>query len=368
MTNCQVQPGASFEPSAEAARRMDHSQRLMAAMLNADPDEVMVGISTSMNMYLLSHAIAHWFRDGDALVVTNLDHEANNGAWRRLGERGVEIREWCVNPETAELQVHDLDDLLGDGRVRLVCFTHCSNITGGIHDVKALVARIHAAGALACVDAVAYAPHRLLDVRDLDVDFYACSVYKLYGPHLALLYGKRRHLLEARGQNHFFIGEDNIPLKLNPGGPNHEFTAALSGITAYFDALHAHHFPGSNADLHTRLREVFGLVTEHEQRLAERFLDFADSQPRLRVIGRTTPAADARVPTFSFVVEGRDSGEFPEAALTEKVGIRSGDFYARRVIDALGLAPRGGVVRASMVHYNTLDEVDRLVRALDAAL
>ena len=368
MTRCQVQPGASFGPSAEAARRMDESHKLMAAMINADPEEVMVGISTTMNMYLLSHAVAHWFREGDALVVTNLDHEANNGAWRRLAERGVEIREWAIDPATAELEVHDLDELLADGKVRLVCFTQTSNITGGIHDVKALVARIHAAGALACVDAVAYAPHRALDVRELDVDFYACSLYKLYGPHVALLYGKRRHLLEARGQNHFFIGEGQIPLKLNPGGPNHEFTASLSGITAYFDAVHAHHFPGSNADLHTRMREVFGLVTAHEEALAARFLDFCNARPEVRVIGRATPDGRQRVPTFSLVVTGRDSGDFPEAALAEKVGIRSGDFYARRAVDALGLAARGGVVRVSMVHYNTLEEVDRAVRALDAAI
>ena len=368
MSHLQVQPGAGFEPSAEAARRQTESQRLMAEMINASPDEVMVGISTTMNMYLLSHAIAHWFREGDALVVTNLDHEANNGAWRRLAERGVEIREWAIDPDSAELEAHTLDDLLADGRVRLVCFTHCSNISGGIHDVKSLVARIHAAGALACVDAVAYAPHRVLDVKDLDVDFYACSLYKLYGPHLALLYGKRQYLLDARGQNHFFIGEDKIPLKLNPGGPNHEFTAALSGITAYFDALHAHHFPGSNVDLHTRLRDCFALISAHEEHLSARILDFLRSKPAVRIVGRTSSDARARVPTISFTVAGRDSRDFPTAALTEKVGIRAGDFYARRCIDALGLSAHHGVVRVSAVHYNSDEEIDRLIRALDAAI
>lgn len=368
MRHCQVQPGAAFEPSAEAARRIDASHKAMAAMINAHPDEVMVGISTSMNMYLLSHAVAHWFAEGDALVVTNLDHEANNGAWRRLGERGVEIREWAINPDTAELEPHDLDMLLADGRVRLVCFTHTSNITGGINDVKALVKRIHTAGALACVDAVAYAPHRALDVQDLDVDFYACSLYKLYGPHLALLYGKREHLLAARGQNHFFIGEEKIPLKLNPGGPNHEFTAALSGITAYFDALHAHHFPGSNADLHRRMRECFELIEAHEEHLATRFVDFLASKPAVQLVGRRSGARAERVPTFSFTVAGRDSRDFPAAALEQKVGIRAGDFYARRCIDALGLAPRNGVVRASFVHYNNDEELDRLIRSLDSAI
>lgn len=367
MRHTQVQPGAEFAPSARAAERIAESHRQMAAMINADPEEVMIGPSTTMNFYLLAQAIAHWFAPGDEIVVTNLDHEANNGAWRRLAERGVVVREWRIRGPEAALEVEDLEALLGP-RTRLVCFTQCSNIAGAIHDVRTLVQRIHAAGALACVDAVAYAPHRALDVRALDVDFYACSLYKLYGPHLGLLYGKRDHLLAARGQNHFFIGETDIPLKLNPGGPNHEFSAALCGITEYFDALHAHHHPGSNADLHQRMRECFELIAGHEERLATRWLEFLDSKPAVRLIGPRTASPATRVPTFSFVVEGRDSREIAHAALSERVGIRAGDFYARRCIDALGLGPCHGVVRASMVHYNTVEEVDRLIRALDPVL
>ncbi len=367
MRETQVQPGASYAASARASERIDEAQRRMAAVINARPEEIVIGPSTTMNMYVLAHALRPWFRPGDELIVTNLDHEANNGAWRRLAEAGVAIKEWRLNPESAELEMEELDALLTD-RTRLVCFTHCSNITGSLHDVGAITRRVHDAGALVCVDGVAYAPHRPVDVKMLDVDFYALSLYKLYGPHLGLLYGKREHLLRARGQHHFFVGEDQIPLKLVPGGVNHELTASLAGITDYFDAVHAHHFPGSNADLRARYAQVFDLVARHEESLARRFLDFLNAKPGVRVIGRTTPDSARRVPTFSFVVGDRDSEELPPRLEPHKIAVRAGDFYAARCIRALGLESRHGVVRASMVHYNTRGEVDRLIRRLDEIL
>lgn len=364
MRETQVQPGARFDASAQAAERMAEGQRRMAEMMNAATDEVMVGPSTTMNAYLLAHALRPGFADGDEIIVTNLDHEANNGAWRRLAETGVNVIEWKVEPETAELRPEDLASLLTD-RTRLVCFSHCSNITGGINDVSAISRVVHEAGALVCVDGVAYAPHRRIDVKAWDVDFYLCSTYKIYGPHLGLLYGKREHLLKARGQNHYFIGESDIPLKLNPGGPNHELTAALAGTTDYLALLHRHHFGASNRSLHDCLGQVFELFAEHEEEIAAPFVDYLAANPKIRLIGRQTAARESRAPTFSFVVEGRRSDEIADALQARGLGVRSGDFYAARVIDALGLRDRGGVIRASMVHYNTAGEVARLIAALD---
>ena len=239
MTDTQVQPGAEYEASALATKRLQTSQQLIADMINASPEEIVIGPSTTMNIYVLAHALWSWFRPGDEIIVTNLDHEANSGAWRRLAELGVIVKEWLMDPKTAELEIERLADLLSE-RTRLVCFTQCSNITGSINDAAAIIRMVHDAGALACVDAVAFAPHRALDVKALDVDFYLFSTYKLYGPHLGILYGKREHLLRTRGQNHFFIDENNIPLKLIPGGVNHELTAGLSGIIDYLDTLHHH--------------------------------------------------------------------------------------------------------------------------------
>ncbi len=171
MSECQVQPDASFAASADAGERVRRGHACMAEMLNADPDEVTVGPSTSANVYVLAHALGSGFRDGDEVIVTNLDHEANSGAWRRLAETGVTIREWRVNADTADLEIEDLEALLGP-RTRLVCFSHCSNVTGSINDAARITRLAHEAGALVCVDAVAYAPHRHLDVKALDVDFY----------------------------------------------------------------------------------------------------------------------------------------------------------------------------------------------------
>ncbi len=367
MRECQVQPAGAYGPSQDAAERIRAAQRLMEEMMGAEPGEVMVGPSTTMNVYLLAQAVRPWFAEGDEIVVTNLDHEANSGAWRRLADSGITIREWRIEPETAELQTAALEPLLSD-RTRLVCFPHCSNIAGGFNDVAAITRLVHDAGALVCVDGVAYAPHRQLDVKAWDVDFYLCSPYKIYGPHLGLLYGKREHLLRARAQNHYFIGETDIPLKLNPGGPNHELTAALTGIIDYFELLHRHHFGASNLTPHERLGQLFALVAEHEEHLAEPFVAFLQAHPKIRLIGRLTADQQLRAPTFSFLVDGRPSADIAEAVAERGIGIGSGDFYAARLIDALGARDQGGIVRASMVHYNAAHEVARLIAALDEAI
>jgi cysteine desulfurase family protein (TIGR01976 family) len=367
MTDTQVQPGAEYEASWLATERLATSQQLMAEMINAAPEEIVIGPSTTMNIYVLAHALWPWFKPGDEIIVTNLDHEANSGAWRRLAELGVIVKQWSMDAESAELEIERLADLVSE-RTRLVCFTQCSNITGSINDARAIIRMVHEAGALACVDAVAFAPHRALDVKALDVDFYVFSTYKLYGPHLGILYGKREHLLRARGQNHFFIGEDDIPLKLIPGGVNYELTAGLTGVIDYFETLHRHHFGSGDGALHQRLTELFEMMADHEQALARRFIDFVDSKPELRLIGRNTADKMQRTPIFSFAVGNRDSREFPRHLLKHRVAIRAGTFYAQRCIDALGLTPQNGVVRASLVHYNSMEEVDRLISHLDEVL
>ena len=360
MRECQVQPGAEYAPSATAKTRMDEAEALMHKMINAEPGEVIVGISTSMNIYMLAQGLRAGFNPGDEIIVTNLDHEANIGAWRGLEEFGLVIREWQVNTDTADLDIEDLDALLNN-KTRLVCFSHCSNITGSINDVAAITRKVHDAGALVCVDGVAFAPHRRIDVKALDVDFYVYSPYKLYGPHLGILYGKKQHLVNAKGQNHFFIDDQNTRIKLNPGGPNHELTTGLSGIGDYFDALHAHHFPGANLDVFERLGQSFELISRYEEQLVQHFLDFANRTDKLHIIGRSEADLDRRVSTVSFVIEGRDSREIEAHAVRHNLAVRSGDFYARRLIEALRLDTHHGVVRASMVHYNSIDEVDRLI-------
>ena len=367
MSETQVQPGASFGPSALAAERMAQGQQLMAQLINADPREVIIGPSTTANIYVLAHALRPWFEPDGEIIVTNLDHEANSGAWRRLADSGVTVKEWRFCPETGELHLEDLDKLLTERTVLVSC-PHCSNITGSIIDVAGIIAKVHAASALVCVDGVAYAPHRAIDVKALDADFYVLSLYKVYGPHLALLYGKTEHLHRASAQNHFFIGDESMPLKLNPGGPNHELTAGLAGVADYFDALYHHHFEESDESFHRRAKKVYGLFAQHEETLATRLVNYLASQPRVRVLGRPTAKASLRAPTFSFVIEGRRSADFPPLVEANKVAMRNGNFYAYRCVRDFGLDPDDGVIRASLAHYNTLEEIDRLIQGLERAM
>lgn len=354
-----VQLGASYPLSEQAGERVAEGHRAMETWIGADAGEVVLGSSTTVNLRHLAEALRGQWRPGDEVVVTNLDHESHIGPWRSLEATGIRVREWKLRPDDASLSVADLEPLLGP-RTRLVAMTHCSNVVGRIHDVRAAADLVHAAGALLCVDGVAYAPHRRVDVKALGADFYAFSAYKTYGPHQGVLWGRRELLLQAGSLGHFFIGEDEVPYKMEPGGACHELAASLPAIPEYFQRL-AVHQGVSEAD-------VYELVAEHEEELVAPLLRYLNDHPRVRIIGPAEADRRLRVPTVAFAVEGRNAGEIPPLIDRRQVAIRWGDFYAARAIEALGLSERQGVIRASMVHYNTAEEVDRLIVALDAAL
>ncbi len=368
MRRNQVQPAAPYAASEEAQDRIDCSHRNLADMLGVNPKEVVVGHSTTLNVYVLANAIRHWFKPGDEVIVTNLDHEANNGAWRRLEEFGVVIKEWKIDSDTGELGgTQQLEKILTK-RTRLVCCTWCSNITGSINDIREITDLVHSAGALICVDAVAFAPHRALELIKSNVDFCVFSLYKLYGPHLGVLYGKRKHLLQLPNQNHYFFSSKALPYKLQPGGYLHETAASIEGICEYINLVHAHHFDEQFKSLAQRYAQVFELFTSHEEEILSPFMEFLNSRRDIRIVGHTTSDARFRVPTVSFTVTGRQSEEFPKRLGEHNIGISSGHFYAKRCIDALRLGQQGGVVRASMVHYNCHAEVRKLISVLDSVL
>ncbi len=368
MNECQVQPGAPFPASALAAERMAGGHRKMSELIGASMDEVVIGPSTSANIDVLSRSLRPLWSEGDEVIVTNLNHEANAGPWHRLAETGVRIVEWPINPETAELDIDLLDQLLSD-RTRLVAFPHVSNITGSINDVAGITRKIHAAGAMVCVDGVAFAPHRYVDVKAWNVDFYCFSLYKTFGPHIGLMYGKKEHFLAAKSRHHYFIPESETSYKMNPAGPQHEIIASLVGVADYLDAVAHHHFDEPFDTPTERIKTVFDLFAQHEERLAEVFLDWANAKNTVRIIGRTTAAAADRAPTFSILVDGKNSEMIARAVESDRVAIRHGDFYARRLVEAIGVEdPDDGVIRCSMAHYNTVNEVERLVEALDRAL
>ncbi len=246
--------------------------------------------------------------------------------------------------------------LLGP-RTRLVCFTHCTNVTGAIEPAAEHVRRIHAAGALAMVDGVAYAPHRAVDVQAIGADFYVLSLYKTFGPHLALMRISQPVFRDLPGINHPFIDEDDLPYKMQPGHANYELSWGAAGIPEHLDWL------GGG-----ELLAGWQAIARHEATLVARLLEGLDGLPGVRIIGPATADPDQRVALVSFVVTGHTPADIVAHTDRAGIGIRHGHFYSPRLIEAMDLTAQKGVVRVSMAHYNTLDEVDRLVRALDGAV
>ena len=364
-----VQHGASYEASKAASGRLDEAQRAMATLLNADdPTEIVMGPSTTALLRTLAASLGRTLEPGDQIVVTNGDHEANIGPWLELERHGAEVRFWEVSPDTGELRLDDLEALLGP-RTRIVAVTHASNILGSINPIRAISDAVHAHDAWLCVDGVGFAPHRSVDVRALDADFYVFSFYKTFGPHHAVLYGRRAHLLDLPGLNHSFVPEDDIPYKFQPGSVNYELSYAMLGLMDYLGALASGgdvgHPETTVALPRASIDRAFDLIADYEERLSARLLDFLATKERARVVGSTRADREIRVPIISFVVDGVGSERIVRRVDDHGIGIRHGHFYSPRLLGALGL-PRGdGVVRVSMVHYNTIEEIDRLTTLLD---
>ncbi len=362
MTSTKVQPYAEFDTSTIAGNNMDKATELFAKMINANKDEIIIGASTTMNMYVLSNAMKHFLKPGDEVIVTNQDHEANVGAWRRLKEHGAIIKEWKINSENAELEISDLESLLSD-RTKIVAVTHCSNIVGSMNDLKSITKLVHQYNAYIIGDGVSYAPHGFPDVKDLDVDFYAFSLYKTYGPHLGLLYGKKEILDQLPNQNHEFL-EGDVPYTLNPGGPNHEELSCLIGVYEYFNNLYHHHFSEDEASVRLKIERVNDLISKHEEEIANPLLAYINSRDDISLIGKNKIENKNRAPTIAFTINKKSSKEVSSELVKNGIATRNDNFYAWRCLKALGIDTEDGVVRTSMVHYNNHEDVNKLIKAL----
>ncbi len=362
MTSTKVQPYAEFDISAIAGNNMDKATELFAEMINARKDEIIIGASTTMNMYVLSNAMKHFIKSGDEVIVTNQDHEANIGAWRRLESYGAVIKEWKINTENAELEIEDLKALLTN-KTKIVAVTHCSNIVGSINNLQSIAKLVHEYNAFLVGDGVSYAPHGLPNVKDLDVDFYTFSLYKTYGPHLGLLYGKKEILNQLPNQNHEFL-EGDVPYTLNPGGPNHEELSCLVGIYEYFNNLYNHHFPDENNTLRKKIEKINELISNHEEQIANPLLEYLNSRNDIKLIGKKKIENKNRAPTIAFTFVNQSSKKISDQLVKNGIATRNDNFYAWRCLKALGIDVDDGVVRTSMVHYNTHEDVEKLISVL----
>ena len=360
-----VQLGASYKVSREAGEKLTYATKQVSKYINAGrPEEVVIGPSSSMLLRILSICISKQWQEGDEVIVTNTDHEANVSPWTDLKEKGIKVKIWKANPESLELEISDLNKLL-TRRTKLVAVTHASNILGSINPIKEIAKTVHKAGALICVDGVAYAPHRRVDVRKLDVDFYVFSWYKTYGPHLAVMYGKYNQLYKMDGINHYFFTKKDVPYKFQPGNLNFELTYSLLGITEYFEQLFKHEFPREKKnDFQQKMDKIFEHIGRHEERISKPLINYLAEHPDIKIIGKDTADREQRVPTISFVHRKMKSDEIVEKVDDYRIGIRFGDFYAKKLIEDAGLKEKNGVVRVSLVHYNSLDEVKRLIWVL----
>jgi cysteine desulfurase family protein (TIGR01976 family) len=313
----------------------------------------------------MSRALGRELRPGDEIVVTRLDHDANVAPWLAVAEdRGATVRWLEPGDDGATLDLDALDDVLGD-RTRIVAVGLASNALGTVTDVARVIRAAHAVGALAYVDAVHAAPHLPIDVRELDADLLVTSPYKFFGPHSGMLFG-RRDLLERLAAYRVRPAGDALPGKWEPGTANHEALAGLLGTFAYLEQLGAAYGGASHAaDRRTRLRAAMTAIRDHERGLSAGVLERLATIPGLRLHGITDVARlDERVPTFSFTLQGHTPQAVAAHLASRAISVWDGDFYAWEVVRALGLEGSGGLVRIGLVHYNTLDEADRLVEAL----
>ena len=360
----KVQPYGPYPGAQAGGAEIDEARARLAGLMGVAGEQVSFGPSTSANTYVLAQAVRVWLKGANAaIVVTNQDHEANSGVWRRLADEGIEVREWQIDPQTGSLDPADLSALLADGKVRLVCLPHCSNVVAEINDVAAISALAKTAGARVVVDGVSYAPHGLPDFPALGCDVYLFSAYKTYGPHQGIMVISEEFGAELPAQGHYF-NAGTLYKRFTPAGPDHAQIAACAGMADYIDALHAHHF-AAEADAAARNRAVHDLMRAHEVTVVAPLLDYLAARNDLRLIGPR--AAEARAPTLAVVLD-RAAEPVSEALGRDGIACWAGDFYAVRPLTAMGVDLEQGVLRMSLVHYTSADEVARLIAALDRAL
>ncbi|KAE8447498.1 hypothetical protein EG329_010628 [Mollisiaceae sp. DMI_Dod_QoI] len=372
LSGTNVQLGASYAVGQKSTALYGQGYAAAAKYINASPENIVLGSSTTQLFRNLSITLA--FPPGSEIIISKIDHEANIAPWVSMAQNSdLKVKWWTPKTkENPKLLASDLKELLSEKTVLVTC-THASNILGTIHDIKTIAETVHTIpGALLCVDAVAYAPHRKLDMQELGADFYCFSWYKVrkdpryltlankwkvYGPHISMLYASKKGLEAVKSLGHFFNPSATLADKLGFAGSCYELTASLPSVIEYFGSNPTEHWDG---------------IVKHEFELQSVLINYLNARSDVTICGETDPDSKKRVSTISFVVQGKKSQDVVEAvdkATNGEMGIRWGGFYSNRLIEeVLGLDSKDGVVRVSMVHYNTLEEVNQLLGIFDQVL
>lgn len=359
----KVQPYYNFPASQKAGAAMDESYSRLAAYLNVSEDEVQFGPSTTQNLYVLAQAFRELWNEGDEIILSNQDHEANAGFWRRLEKTGIVIKEWRVDPETGMLNPNDLDAMLSY-KTRLLAFPHCSNIIGHVNPVAEIVSKAKTASICVVVDGVSYAPHGLPDIASLGADIYLFSLYKTWGPHLGLMTIKKEVMDVLPNQGHFF-NKHIIRKKMLPAGPDHAQVAAASGVARYLDTVYEHHF-SKTVDQAEKGRHLKKLFQDHEISLLAKLLEWLRQRDDIYIVGPDDPGL--RVPTVSIVPKKKSIDQIFAVLTEKKLMVGQGHFYGVRPLMGLNIPIETGVLRLSFLHYTIEDEISQLIDGLSAAL
>jgi cysteine desulfurase family protein (TIGR01976 family) len=355
--------GGAYPTSRHTDAMIARARAAMADFLNCGADEVAFGPNMTTLTYAISRAIGRDLKPGDEILITHLDHDANVSPWLAMAEdRGLTVRWAEIHDGDCTLDIADLASKI-NANTKLVAVGYASNAVGTINPVRVITKLAHAAGALCYVDAVHYSPHGLIDVAALDCDFLACSTYKFFGPHMGVLYGKREHL--KRFQPYKVRPNTNaIPNCWEWGTLNHECIAGIEAGVEYIADLGRHVHP----EVTTRraaIEAAHAAIHEHERALLERMMSGLKTVPRLKIYGITDPERfNDRCATFAVRIEGHTPLE-----LATKLGERGfftwdGNYYALNLTEHLDVEKSGGFLRIGLVHYNTPEEVDRLLTTL----
>jgi cysteine desulfurase family protein (TIGR01976 family) len=356
----------AYATSRHTDAMLADARAAMTDFLHCAADEIVFGPNMTSLTYMMSRAIGRDLAPGDEILVTRLDHDANVSPWLALEEKGVTIRWAEIHEEDCTLNIADLAGKINQ-HTKLVAVGYASNAVGTINPVKEIVRLAHAAGAFAYVDAVHYGPHGLIDVAALDCDFLVCSTYKFFGPHMGVLYGKREHLARLRPYKVRPL-TDAVPNRWEWGTLNHECIAGITACVDYLADLGRHHHPQSS-DRRAAIVAAFEAIHRHERRLMERLIAGISEIPKLKIYGITDPSCfDWRCPTLAVRVVDQNQNQTP-LALATKLGDRGfftwdGNYYALNLTEQLDVEKSGGFLRIGLVHYNTAEEVDRLLAAL----
>lgn len=363
LTRCNANHGGAFTTSRESDEILHAAHQAAADLLNApSADEIVFGSNMTTLTLHLSRAFGRTLRAGDELLVTRMDHDANVRPWVLAArDAGATARFVDIHPEDCTLDLDDLGRQLSP-RTRLLAVACASNAVGTLNDFRQITRLAHDAGALVYLDAVHYAPHGIIDVREWDCDFLACSAYKFFGPHVGILWGRRELLTELPAYK-LRPAPDELPGKWMTGTQNHE---GLAGVAAAIDYLASLGGTDRHPSRRQRIATAFAAIREYETQLARRLLDGLATRSRFRVWGITKPDQLAwRVPTISITDAEHSPRELAAALARREIYAWDGNMYALELTERLGLEQRGGVLRLGLVHYNTSEEIDRLLHALD---